>query len=162
MIDMEKISKLIDLIRCKDLSAAHAMLDEEELADPGEATVAYWHSVVLRDEGRYEEAPQYLADNLDRFDCRTGVFHKRAELFKILGKDAAAIVEMEKAPFDSEIEEHWALVVDAKFFRLYLMTRVGFPITQEQWAEIPDDYISLFPMGERITKKQLIENTQRG
>ena len=34
MIDMNTIDKLYDFIRCKDWSAAHAMLDEIELADP--------------------------------------------------------------------------------------------------------------------------------
>jgi hypothetical protein len=161
MIDMKKINKLIDLIRNKEWIAAHALLDEEELSDPGEATVAHWRSVVLRDEGRYQEAHQYLGDNLHRFDCKTGVCHKRAELLKKMGNETAALAEIEKAPFDSEIEDHWALVVDAKFFRLYLMAQLGLPIPPEQLAEIPDDYISLLPTGERITKKQLIEQSRR-
>jgi hypothetical protein len=50
--------------------------------------------VVLRDEGRYEEALQYLADNQHRFNCKTGVFHKRAELFQRMGQAAAALDEM--------------------------------------------------------------------
>lgn len=157
MIDMRKIDKLIDLIRCKNWTAAHAMLDEEELADPGEATIAHWRSVVLRDEGRFEESLQNLADKFHLFECKTGVFHKRAELFKRMGNDSAALAELQKAPFDSEIEDHEALVVDAKFFQFYLMVEAGLPISSEQWAEIPDDYISLLPTGERFTKRQLIQ-----
>lgn len=157
MIDMAKINKLTDLIRRKDWTTAHALLDEEEFADPGEQTVAHWRSVVLRDEGRYEEAFQFLAANLHRFECKSGVFHKRAELLKKMGKDTAALAEMEKAPLDAEIEDHWPLVVDAKFFRLYLMAEAGLPISTGQLAEIPDDYISLMPMGERVSKERLIE-----
>ena len=73
MIDMEKIDKLVDLIRGEDWKAAHAMLDEEEFVDPDEATVAHWRSVVLRDEGRYQEALKYLKDNQHRFSCQSGV-----------------------------------------------------------------------------------------
>jgi tetratricopeptide (TPR) repeat protein len=149
MIDMAKIDKLFELMRRKDWSAAHAMLDENELASRDEPTVAHWRAVVLREEGRYEEALQYLADNLHRFHCKTSAFRKRAELLRKLGSQAAALEEIEKAPFDSEIEDHWALVVDAKYFRLYLMVETGLPIPPEQWAEIPDDYISLLPTGER-------------
>jgi hypothetical protein len=161
MIDMKKINKLVDLIRGEDWKAAHAMLDEEEFADPGEATVAHWRSVVLRDEGRYEEALQYLAANLHRFECKSGVFHKRAELLKRMGKDAAALAEMQKAPLDAEIEDHWPLVVDAKFFRLCLMAEAGLPISPTQLAEIPEDYISLMPTGERVSKQRLIELSRR-
>jgi hypothetical protein len=161
MIDMNKINKLIDLIRRKDWLGAHAMLDENEMADPGEGTVAHWRSVVLRDEGRRQDALQYLADNLHRFDCKAGVFHKRAELFHELGNDSAALEEIEKAPFDSEIEDHWALVMEAKFFRLHLMAESGLPIPPEQWAEIPDDYISLMPTGKRVSKEQLVEHSKR-
>lgn len=78
MIDMEKIDKLVDLIRGEDWKAAHAMLDEEEFVDPDEATVAHWRSVVLRDEGRYQEALKYQKDNQHRFSCQSGVAHKRA------------------------------------------------------------------------------------
>ena len=163
MIDMKKINILIDLLRNKDWPAAHAMLDENELADPNEATVAYWRAVTLRDEGRPQDALQYLADNLHRFECKAGVYHKRAELFHQLGNNVAALAEIAKAPFDSEIEEHPALVMDAKFFRLYLLAKAGLPISPEQWAEIPDDYISLMPEGVRVSKEQLMEaSTRRG
>jgi hypothetical protein len=89
-------------------------------------------SVVLRDEGRYEEVLQYLADNQHHFNCKTGVFRKRAELLQRMGRGAVALDEMEKAPFDSEIEDRLALVMDAKFFRFYLMTQAGLPISPEQ------------------------------
>ena len=161
MIDMSKINKLIELIRRKDWAGAHDMLDENEIADPGEGTVAHWRSVVLRDEGRHQEALQYLADNLHRFDCKSGVFHKRAELFDALGNDSSALEEIEKAPFDSEIEEHWTLVMEAKFFRLYLMAKNNLPISQEKMSEIPDDYISLMQGGRRISKAQLMEMASR-
>jgi hypothetical protein len=161
MIDLKKMTRIIDFLHEKDWAAAHAMLDENESADPNEATVAHWRAVVLRDEGRCEEALQYLADNLYRFDCKSGVFHKRAELFHQMGNDSAALVEIEKAPLDSEMEDHWALVVDAKFFRLYLMTQAGLPISLDQWMEIPDDYISLMPTGERVSKGQLTAMSRR-
>ena len=161
MIDMKKMKKLIDLMHQKDWASAHAMLDENELAEPNDGTVAHWRAVVLRDEGHSEEALQYLADNMHRFDCKTGVFHKRAEIFHEMGNDAAALKEIGKAPFDSEIEDHWALVMDAKFFRLYLMAHAGLPIPPEQWVEIPDDYISLMQRGARVSKAQMIEMSNR-
>ena len=161
MIDMAKMNKLIDLIRSKDWPAAHAMLDENELADPGESAVAHWRAVLLRDEGRNEEALQYLAANMHRLDCKTNAFRNRALLFHKMGQPAAALAEIEKAPFDSEIEDHWALVMEGKFFRLYLMASAGLPIAPEPWAEIPDDYISLMPTGERVSKGQLIGLSQR-
>lgn len=161
MIDMNKINKLMDIIRRKDWVAAHAMLDEEERLDPDEGTVAHWRSVVLRNEGRYEDALRYLADNLSRFNCKTGVFDKRARIFHQIGNDAAAMNELALAPFDSEIDEHWALVMDAKFFRLYLMVQLGLPIADAQWTEIPDDYISVLPTGEQISKKQLMVERPR-
>ncbi|WP_298353995.1 hypothetical protein [Rhodoblastus sp.] len=161
MIDMKKINKLIGFIRNKDWLAAHEFLDDEELADPGEGTAAYWRSVVLRDEGRNQEALQYLGDNEHRFACKTGVLHKRAELLHRMGNEAAALDEIEKAPFDSEIEDHWALVVDAKFFRLLLRTQLSASIGPDEWSEIPDDYVSLLPTGERISKKQLMEKFGR-
>ena len=34
MIDMQKINRLLDLMRSKDWAAAHAMLDDDETADP--------------------------------------------------------------------------------------------------------------------------------
>jgi hypothetical protein len=147
MIDLKKMTRIIDFLHEKDWAAAHAMLDENESADPNEATVAHWRAVVLRDEGRC--------------DCKSGVFHKRAELFHQMGNDSAALVEIEKAPLDSEMEDHWALVVDAKFFRLYLMTQAGLPISLDQWMEIPDDYISLMPTGERVSKGQLTAMSRR-
>ncbi len=64
-------------------------------------------------------------------------------------------------PLDSEIEDYWALVMEAKFFRLYLMARAGMPLPPEQLAEIPDNYISLFPTGERISKEKLTESAKR-
>ena len=66
------------------------------------------------------------------------------------------------APFESEIEDHWALVMEAKFFRLYLMVQARLPIPSEQLAEIPDDYISLFPTGERMAKDKLTTFAERG
>jgi hypothetical protein len=36
MIDMQKIDRLLDLMRSKDWAAAHAMLDDDEKTDPGE------------------------------------------------------------------------------------------------------------------------------
>lgn len=161
MIGMNNIDRLFDFMRKKQSIEAHALLDEIERADPDTHGIAHWRSVVLGEEGRNDEALQYLADNQHRFNCKTGVFRRRAELFQKMGKGAAALDEMEKAPFDSEIEEHWALVMDAKFFRLYLMTQAGLPISPEQWAEIPDDYISLMPTGERVSKEQLIEAAGR-
>ena len=155
MIDMQKIDRLLDLMRSKDWAAAHAILDDDEKADPGEQTVAHWRATVLRHEGRKNEALQYLKDNVHRFNCKTGVFHKRAWIFHETGNDAAARDEIEMAPFESEIEDHWALVMEAKFFRLYLMARAGMPLPPEQLAEIPDDYISLFPTGERMSKAKL-------
>jgi hypothetical protein len=160
MIDMKKINKLVDLIRGEDWKAAHAMLDEEEFADPGEATVAHWRSVVLRDEGRYQEALEYLKDNQDRFNCQSGVAHKRAWIFHLIGNDTSALSEIALAPFDAEIEDFYGLVMEAKFFRLYLMILTGLPISAEQLAEIPDDYISLFPTGERIPKNKLFSLAQ--
>jgi tetratricopeptide (TPR) repeat protein len=161
MIDMQKIDKLLTLMRSKNWAAAHAMLDENEVADPGEQTVAHWRAVLLREEGRYEEVLKYLADNLDRFNCKTSVFHKRAVIFHKMGNDSAALKEIQKAPFDAEIEDDWALVMDAKFFYLYLMVEAGLPISSEQWAEIPDDYISLMPTGDRVSKEQLTEIAKR-
>jgi hypothetical protein len=160
MIDMKEINKLIDLIRSKNWIAAHALLDEEELADPGEQTVAHWRSVLLRKEGRYEEALEYLADNLYRFDCKTGALNNRAWILHIKGNDNGALNEIERAPFEAEIEDNWALVMEAKFFRLYLMARLGLAIPPEQLAEIPDDYISLLPTGERVPKNQLIAHAK--
>ena len=161
MIDMQKIDRLLDLVRSKDWAAAHAMLDDDEKADPGEQTVAHWRATVLRYEDRKYEALQYLKDNLHRFNCKTSVFHKRAWIFHEMGNDAAARDEIEMAPFESEIEDNWALVMEAKFFRLYLMAQAGLPIPPEQLAEIPDDYISLFPTGERVSKEQLTEIAKR-
>ena len=77
------------------------------------------------------------------------------------GNGDAALAEISKAPFISEIEDYWALVMEAKFFRLYLIARAGMPLPPEQLAEIPDDYISLFPTGERISKEQLTESAKR-
>ena len=85
-------------------------------------------------------------------NAKAGSSHKRAELLKKMGKDAAALAEMEKAPFDAEIEDHWPLVVDAKFFRLYLMAEAGLRISPESIGGIADDYISLMPTGERVSK----------
>jgi tetratricopeptide (TPR) repeat protein len=161
MIDMAKIDKLLELIRRKDWTTAHAMLDENDLADPGEQTVAHWRTVVLREEGRYEDALQYLADNLHRFNCKTSAFHKRAWILRVLGNDAAALKEIEKAPFDAEIDDYWALVMEAKFFRLHLMATSRLPIPPEQWTEIPDDYISLLPTGERVSKQQIVQLSER-
>jgi len=161
MIDMNTIDKLYDFIRCKDWSAAHAMLDEIELADPNTHGIAHWRSVVLRDEGRYEDALDYLAENLHRFNCKTSVSHKRASIFYEMGNNAAALKELAKAPFDSEIDDYWTLVMDAKFFYLYVMVEAGLPISSEQWAEIPDDYISLMPTGARVSKEQLTETAKR-
>jgi hypothetical protein len=138
------------------------MLDDDEKADPGEQTVAHWRATVLRYEGRKDEALQYLKDNVHRFNCKTGVFHKRSWILHETGNDAAARDEIEKAPFESEIEDYWAPVMEAKFFRLYLMARAGLPIPPEQLAEIPDDYISLFPTGERMAKDKLTSPTERG
>ena len=161
MIDMTKINILLSLIRKRDWASAHVLLDEEELADPGEQTVAHWRSVLLRNEGRYEEALEYLADNLYRFDCKTGALNNRAWILHLKGNDKGALNEIERAPFDVEIEDNWALVMEAKFFRLYLMARLGLSISAEQLAEIPDDYIYLLPTGERVPKKQLIEKSTR-
>ena len=85
MIGMHNIDKLYDFIRCKDWSEAHAMLDEIEWADPNTHGIAHWRSVVLHDEGRYEDALNYLAENLHRFNCKTSVFHKRASIFYEMG-----------------------------------------------------------------------------
>jgi hypothetical protein len=137
------------------------MLDEIELTDPDTHGIAHWRSVVLRNEGRHQEALQYLTDNLHRFNCKTNAFHKRAWIFHELGNNAAALDEIEKAPFDSEIDEYWALVMEAKFFRLHLMAESGLPIPPEQWAKIPDDYISLLPTGERVSKEQIIQLSKR-
>jgi len=161
MIDMHKINKLMKIICRKDWLAAHAMLDEEERLDPNEGTAAHWRSVVLRNEGRLDEALQYLADNLSRFNCKTGVYDRRARLFHQVGNNVAAKNELSVAPFDSEIDEHWALVMDAKFFRLYLMTQLGLAISDAELAEIPDDYISVLPDGERISKAQFIGRSRR-
>jgi tetratricopeptide (TPR) repeat protein len=161
MIGMDNINRLFDFMRRKDWAAAHAMLDEIELTDPDMHGLAHWRSVVLREEGRYEDALQYLADNLHRFNCKTSVFHKRAWIFRVLGNDAAALNEIEKAPFDAEIDDYWALVMEAKFFRLHLMATSRLPIPPEQWAEIPDDYISLLPTGERVSKQQIVQLSER-
>ncbi len=74
-----------------------------------------------------------------------------------MGNNAAALKELAKAPFNSEIDDYWALVMDAKFFYLYVMLEAGLPISSEQWAEIPDDYISLMPTGARVSKQQLAD-----
>jgi hypothetical protein len=161
MIDMKKMKKIIDLLHRKDWAAAHAMLDKIELADPDAHGIAHWRSEVLCDEGRHQEALQYLADNMHRFNCKTNAIHKRARILHESGNGDAALAEISKAPFDSEIEDYWALVMEAKFFRLYLMARAGMPLPPEQLAEIPDDYISLFPMGERISKERLNESAKR-
>jgi hypothetical protein len=161
MIGKSDVDKLFDLLRRKDWAAAHAMLDQIESDDPDRHGIAHWRSVVLGEEGRYEEALQYLADNVQRFNCKTNVFHKRAWIFHQTGNDQAALQEISNAPFDVEIDDFWPLVMEAKFFRLYLMVRAGLPIPPEQLAEIPDDYISLLPTGERIPKKQLIEQSTR-
>lgn len=159
MIGMNNVDKLFDLMRRQDWAAAHAMLDQFESDDPDMHGIAHWRSVVLCEEGRYEEALQYLADNLQRFNCKTNVFHKRAWIFHQTGNDQAALEEISNAPFDAEIEDYWALVVEAKFFQLYLLARLGLPIPPEQLAEIPDDFISLLPTGERIPKKRLTEQS---
>ena len=98
---------------------------------------------------------------MHRFNCKTNAIHKRARILHESGNGDAALAEISKAPFDSEIEDYWALVMEAKFFRLYLMARAGMPLPPEQLAEIPDDYISLFPTGERVAKKRLTEISQR-
>lgn len=160
MIDLRKINKIIDLLRHKDWAAAHEFLNDEEMSDPGEATVAYWRSVILRSEGRYQEALKFLENNLHRFECKTSVFHKRAELFQMMGKDGEALAEIENAPMDDEFDDHWALVLDAKFFRLYLMTLTGLPVAPEQWDEIPDGYISLMPTDEKVSKDELLARSR--
>ncbi len=156
MIGTNNINKLFDLMRDKDWAAAHGVLDAIELTAPDTHGVAHWRSVVLRNEGRRQEALRYLMDNLHRFNCKTNAFHKRAWIFHELGNDGAALDEIEKAPLDSEIDDYWALVMEAKFFRLYLMAKANLPMTSAQLAEIPDDYVSLMPTGERISKAQLI------
>jgi tetratricopeptide (TPR) repeat protein len=155
MIDLNSTHRLIDLIRQKDWPSAHSILDKAEMTDPGESNIAYWRAVVLRDEGRHDDALCYLADNLGRFTCKTNAFHQCAWILHELGNDKAALAEIEKAPLDSEIEDYWALVMEAKFFRLYLMAKNNLSLSEDQMSEIPDDYISLMPGGNRISKAQL-------
>ncbi len=128
MIGMNNINKLFDFMRREDWTAAHAMLEDIESTDPDTHGMAHWRSVVLRNEGRHQEALRYLTDDLHRFRCKTNAFHKRAWIFYEMGNDAAALDEIEKAPFDSEIDDYWALVMEAKFFRLHLMAKSGLPI----------------------------------
>jgi len=70
-------------------------------------------------------------------------------------RDNEALLEIEKAPIDAEMGKHWALVLDAKFFRLYLLAKNNHPIGADQLNELPGDYVYIMPKGELFSKDDL-------
>ena len=67
---------------------------------------------------------------------------------------------MRSAPIAAETEKYRALVLEAKFYLLYLMAKNNLKIEQSSLDEIPDGHISVLPSethlyGAHISKDNL-------
>lgn len=165
MIGMAKINELLALMRQQDWTAVHAMLDDIEKCDPDTPGLAHWRSTALQNEGLHDQALEFISDNLEKFNCKANALHKRAAILHEKGDHAAALNELDGADLDSEADDHWALVMEAKFFRLFLKTICDFSINAAEFGEFPDDYISILPSGKRLSLqdlKELNRNAQSG
>lgn len=140
----------------------HEQLDAALPSATAEARrkIAHWRTSTLLYEKRYSEALDHLQQNSCDYNCKTLVHHERASILDLLGRGEDALRELRSAPIAAETERYRALVLDAKFFLLYLMAKNNIAIEQSSLDAIPDDHISILPSetslyGAHVSKDDL-------
>jgi len=144
------------LFRKNDMQGFHDRLDSlpADIADE-KVRVSLWRVSALMTEGRYQEALDFLQESDEHFPCKTLVYHQRAKIYQRIGQGQGSAGHMETAPFASELDRYWPLVMDAKFYRLYLMAEQKRRIDPALLDEIPDDFMYIMLEGNRISKADL-------
>src|SRR5579862_9173577 len=118
-MDSAEIEKLRILVRSKDWSAVHDLLDDAQrraATREDKCDEVYWRAVALEDEQRYGDAISLLRKNRDLFYSQTLAHHKIARCLIKLGRDQEALDELSQAPIEAEMQSHYGLAIDAKFF----------------------------------------------
>ena len=159
------------LQRAGDMREIHARLDAALSGATAEdrRKIAHWRTSTLLHERRYQDALDHLQRSKDDYGCKTLVHHKRASILDLLGRDKEALNELRSAPIAAETEKYRALVLEAKFYLLYLMAKNNLEIEQSSLDEIPNGHISVLPSethlyGAHISKddlKRMIEGAAR-
>lgn len=153
------IIQLQALIRSKDWTSAHAMLDDARnraFTSEDIRREAYWRVAALEGEQRYEEALELLRKNANLFNSQSLVHLDLARYLDKVGRSQEALDELKKAPIEEEMKDYYGLAIDAKFFYFYLLAKSGDTSVKERLAEIPDDYRHIAMGGQFLTKADIV------
>ncbi|MGP0057850.1 MAG: tetratricopeptide repeat protein [Beijerinckiaceae bacterium] len=147
------------LMRSGDWDSVYSMLDDARnraVTQEDIRQLAYWRSVALTREQRYDEALELLRESADLFNSQSLVQHELACILVTQGRDREALDELKKAPVEEEMEKHYGLAIDAKFFYFYLLAKSGDTSVKERLSEIPDDYRHIAMDGTFLTKTDIV------
>lgn len=159
-----------EIFRLQRAGKSHQIHERLDAALPGGTAedrhnIAHWRTSTLLHERRYQDALDHLQRSKNDYGCKTLVHHKKAGILDLLGRDNEAISELRSAPIAAEREKYGALVLEAKFYLIYLMAKNNLEIEQSSLDEIPDGHISVLPSetslhGAQISKEDLKEMIQ--
>lgn len=151
---------LFRLTRSGDFEKAHQWLDEQSQGDSSSETrnmVAHGRTHVLYSQKRLEDAINYIQKNRDDFLCKTSAYAEVAELMDLLGRNAEAQAELEKAPFEAEAERYPVLVADARFMLLLIKVRGGYRPSDIELDMFPDHFGTVILPGRPFMKSDLLK-----
>lgn len=153
------VDTLQDLLRHEDWTSAFSMLDQARrtavTSDDCKREI-FWRSVVLARQNHTEQAVELLRKNAHLFNSQSHVKHEIARLLVSQGRHQEALKELNSAPIDCELDQFYALAIDAKFFYYYLLAKAGDPTIRDRLCEIPDDYRYICHDGTILAKPDII------
>jgi hypothetical protein len=146
------------LAKTHDWQACHRRIDEEGPGDDQQSrfSLAYWRSLVLQGEGKYEDALRVLDHSRGDFFTQCGYRLFRGRIFYHMGKSAQAIEALRDAPFGEEIDTFPGITCEAIFLYCYLLKKSGREPPPNLIAALPDDFGTRFYERRRLTKADLL------
>ena len=147
------------LVRQEDWTGVHALLDDarENAVTPDDvAREVHLRVATLRRQERYSEALDLLRERGHLYRSQALARHDMCRVLVKLGRERDALDVMSGLPYEAEMTSFPGLAMDAKFFHVAPLAKVGDPSARDRLLEIPDDYFTVTIDGDLLSKSDVI------
>ena len=143
----------------EDWQAVHALLDDarENAVTPHDISdEVFMRVATLKWQERYSEALDLLRERGHLYGSDSLAKHDMARVLVKLSRERDALDVMSGSPYEAEMTSFYGLAMDAKFFHVALLAKVGDPSARDRLTEIPEDYSTVTMDGDLLTKADVV------
>lgn len=156
MINFDRYRALMDQ---EDWTAVHSLLDDarKNAITPDDISEeVYLRVSTLKSQERYGEALDHLQNRGHLYTSQSLAKHDMCRVLVKLSRERDALEIMSGSPYEAEMSSFPILALDAKFFHVALLAKVGDPLAKDRLREIPDDYFTVTMDGDLLSKSDVI------